>query len=768
MRNPDLSSKLMDIEDMVTVGRTHKVCPFFMSRALQHEADLVIMPYNYVLDPKLRRTMKDSIDWDKTILIFDEAHNLEKICGDAASFSLTALQLASCIKEVQEAIDYQMEKSGASSTVESFSVTKSILCNLERAIAAHGPKLPPNKEDGLTFPGKYMLDLLAQVELTPENVDVFKQQIESVVAELEECDVDRGRQTRSYHLSTFMDCLNIVSYSTEPLSRGEAPMYEGFRVHIAPAKKAKRDRTDGLAPRGFAQTPLTLNYWCFIPGIAMGALQKLGVRNIVVTSGTLSPLQSFSQELRLTFDVSIENPHVVDDSQVWLGIVPSGPSGAKLNSSFKSRGTLEYQESLGNAIANFARVVPDGILVFFPSFSVMSVCINTWQRQSPNTASSIWEHITRYKWPIVEPRDSQLFQQADEDFNAKLEDPSRSGAIFFGVCRGKASEGLDFSDKAGRAVIITGIPYAMKTDPWVTIKREVLDDGCKRSKGKGKANVNGRGVALTGSQWYSQQAHRAVNQALGRVIRHRHDYGAILLCDERFLGRHAKESLSKWLIPHAKSFDSFGQASASLTRFFRDKKEDPLQRARAQAAARPRAEVAPPAFAVNRVMDTSGLSSLARSFDAIKRPEDGEATPGGSQLLGMMREREREREREKGNGLPYTTDNRSEMKLTERLAMQRDLVCTQTVVPANRLVSVPSSILPTKRPQPQTQQAQQTQRVRGAAWGRQGEPPRGDPVGERKRPVGVRASREASAPGLGGVGGGVWGGMGGGGAQRHG
>ena len=62
MRNPDLSSKLMDIEDMVTVGRTHKVCPFFMSRALQHEADLVIMPYNYVLDPKLRRTMKDSID----------------------------------------------------------------------------------------------------------------------------------------------------------------------------------------------------------------------------------------------------------------------------------------------------------------------------------------------------------------------------------------------------------------------------------------------------------------------------------------------------------------------------------------------------------------------------------------------------------------------------------------------------------------------------------------------------------------------------------
>lgn len=33
--------------------------------------------------------------------------------------------------------------------------------------------------------------------------------------------------------------------------------------------------------------------------------------------------------------------------------------------------------------------------------------------------------------------------------------------------RGKASEGLDFSDAAGRAVVLTGIPYPMKMDPKV-------------------------------------------------------------------------------------------------------------------------------------------------------------------------------------------------------------------------------------------------------------------------------------------------------------
>ena len=45
---------------------------------------------------------------------------------------------------------------------------------------------------------------------------------------------------------------------------------------------------------------------------------------------------------------------------------------------------------------------------------------------------------------------------------------------------------------------------------------------------------------LSGEEWYKQQASRAVNQAVGRVIRHRHDYGAIILCDERCLTRHWK------------------------------------------------------------------------------------------------------------------------------------------------------------------------------------------------------------------------------------
>lgn len=43
------------------------------------------------------------------------------------------------------------------------------------------------------------------------------------------------------------------------------------------------------------------------------------------------------------------------------------------------------------------------------------------------------------------------------------------GAILFAVCRGKVSEGLDFADERGRAVVITGLPYPAAFDPRVRL-----------------------------------------------------------------------------------------------------------------------------------------------------------------------------------------------------------------------------------------------------------------------------------------------------------
>ena len=84
------------------------------------------------------------------------------------------------------------------------------------------------------------------------------------------------------------------------------------------------------------------------------------------------------------------------------------------------------------------------------------------------------------------------------------------GALFLAVCRGKVSEGLDFMDNNARAVICLGIPFPNWKEPAVELKMKYNDK--RRNKDK---NI------LQGREWYEIQAFRALNQALGRCIRHR-------------------------------------------------------------------------------------------------------------------------------------------------------------------------------------------------------------------------------------------------------
>lgn len=59
-------------------------------------------------------------------------------------------------------------------------------------------------------------------------------------------------------------------------------------------------------------------------------------------------------------------------------------------------------------------------------------------------------------------------------------------------------------------------------------------------------------------------------QAIGRVIRHRLDYGAILLCDQRFSSPDLVKQLSSWVRPRVRTFPKIGPLLKDLGMFFRN------------------------------------------------------------------------------------------------------------------------------------------------------------------------------------------------------
>lgn len=97
--NPEFRSlSVMDIEDIVRVGKKLKCCPYYASKELIDDAEIIFMPYNYLLDPKMRKANK--IDLQNTIIILDEAHNVEKMCEESASTSISSTQIALAIEDV--------------------------------------------------------------------------------------------------------------------------------------------------------------------------------------------------------------------------------------------------------------------------------------------------------------------------------------------------------------------------------------------------------------------------------------------------------------------------------------------------------------------------------------------------------------------------------------------------------------------------------------------------------------------------------------------
>ena len=295
-----------------------------------------------------------------------------------------------------------------------------------------------------------------------------------------------------------------------------------------------------------------LGLYCLSSGIVMNELINEGARSIILASGTLAPHDSFEAEMKISFPLKLENGHVIKNHQILFRSIHKGPSNVILNSKFSNKDNKAYLNEIGECLCTFAEHSEGGLLAFFPSYSLLDSCIKNW-----NSSTGLIKQISSFKKVFVEASDKYKFDSEIKGYSDQIRrDPVR-GAIFLAVCRGKASEGVDFSGDLGRTVLIFGIPYASPKDSKVELKRLYLTENIK--------------YGFDGNKWYNQQASRAVNQAIGRVIRHKDDYGSIFLMDERFNDSY-KRFLPSWTRKYFEA-SSIYEIPQLLSNFYNKAKE---------------------------------------------------------------------------------------------------------------------------------------------------------------------------------------------------
>eukprot|EP00850_Spirogloea_muscicola_P010538 SM000062S19924 [mRNA] locus=s62:481083:482600:+ [translate_table: standard] len=300
--------------------------------------------------------------------------------------------------------------------------------------------------------------------------------------------------------------------------------------------------------------------------------------------------------------------------------IPKGPTGKELNFSFKSRSSQTMIEELGRLMCNICTLVPDGVVCFFPSFAYESEVHDTWHAsgmmkrieekktvfREPRCSTDVDKVLQQYRDCIITLQHRQSGLPSSQDAASSKKGACMQGAGSAPTGEERLSQGrpghprkteeedqvvlcyyvllearcINFSDGMGRCVVMVGLPYPSPSDSELLERMHYLDqrptteNAHDTAKEAAQVNILRR-CGQRGQAYYENLCMKAVNQSIGRAIRHIGDYAAIILLDTRYNFSSQGGPLTKlpgWIRERLICCTrSFGDVPRLLHQFFEEK-----------------------------------------------------------------------------------------------------------------------------------------------------------------------------------------------------
>lgn len=571
-KNPEAEAILRDralvqihsIEELAESGRCIGACPYFATRsALESgDVDVIGVPYSAVLHAPTRKSLGLEID-ENTVVIFDEAHNIVNTVCDLHS---SVLSRPALVQARTALTAYIARYESRFSSGNLFSLRQlvalcegllSLLPDLEDVKNRH--KLPKPR---VTLPTAMLFD--AGVD----NINLFP-----LVNYLQESKLSKklrgfvdsgaGGETTAYsEASSGKECNRELQVQEQRLAKQALSAFENFiasiadcpsygRVALYPYSSHAFDPLKTSGPEGqIKRVPLDatarLKYFVTEPG----ELFKTNVgqaRSILLLGGTLSPRDSIKRGLLSGLDSDVkelECEHVVPPDHILASVCGRGLGGNDLEFTFRNRRSTDITDELGKSIEAVLGVVPGGVVLFFSSYELLRVTTQRWK------STGLLSRMESTKPFFAEERGDD---RAFESYREAIDQDSKRGALLAAVMGGKLSEGINFSDELGRAVIVVGMPFA---NAMQVETKEVLQRF---------------GTAGERGEFLENKCMTVVNQCIGRAVRHRRDYAVVLLMDRRYGRQRVLGKLPKFIRRGLRQGGEFKSVVGSLRGFFEQK-----------------------------------------------------------------------------------------------------------------------------------------------------------------------------------------------------
>jgi chromosome transmission fidelity protein 1 len=405
--------------------------------------------------------------------------------------------------------------------------------------------------------------------------------VESYAAHIEEPEDTNATATKIAHHSPVLHALlSFIAALTNPADEGRI-FYE--RTTDPPDVK--------------------LSYLLLSPTHAFSFIAT-SARAVILAGGTMSPFDDYKNHLfpYLTPEkiTTLSCGHVIPNSNLCVWTLAStrprrtvqetataDATSGLFEFSFQKRSDKGTINRLGQVLLNICSVVPDGVVVFFPSYGYLDEVIEVWKAPpGAGGGKPLWGKIQERKALFRESKGgsseeilaaySEAILGAGQATDRKQ---ARGGALLLSVVGGKMSEGINFSDRLGRCVVIIGLPYPNINSPEWKARIEYLESSTvarltasSPSMSKAQASQEAKQIARG---FYENACLRAVNQSIGRAIRHKDDYAAIVLVDRRFEMERIRSKLPGWIkgrLVRGAETQGLQGLMGCLNMFFKDKK----------------------------------------------------------------------------------------------------------------------------------------------------------------------------------------------------
>jgi len=462
---------VMTQKTLMSAGRKHKLCPYYLARAISRESKVIVVPYPYVFNNKVR--MGVGLELTGRTLILDEGHNLDKVGQETLSDTLTEFILDVARQELKSVKAPTMHMEALARNIRQNSSNKPILKTANQ--------LQRDLELALGS------DLYSIVDKYSELVGLIRAN-----------KLRLGDPPTSY-LNGVLTFLELVAKSSK-------------QKYVALYHRNRRGDD-------------ALEYRCLDPSLAIQPVVEES-NGAIIMSGTLSPLDLFAEIVGLPDAEKKSYPPIQDTKNIRMVVNRS------VTSAYRERNP-EMIMNIGRTIASSLTKVNNGALIFFPQRGFMEQCLDTWETKGiievkrgklyiagkalhseGKTPNSNRDIVTRYKREAVQ----------------------QPGAVLCCVFRGRNSEGSNFPNEQARGIFLVGVPYANYGDPII----------------KAQINYYNRRKRNLGQQWYTMDAFRASNQALGRGIRGKEDWCHYWLLDKRYV--QYMDLVSNWALGNGPEF----------------------------------------------------------------------------------------------------------------------------------------------------------------------------------------------------------------------